>query len=84
MIEAFLRRSPASILLIALVSSSQPLRLLRHRHRILREGGEIPSVDGVEIQGAAEALDRLVEEAGIPDKISLIDQFELSIPRTVS
>ncbi len=36
-------------------------------------------MDGAEIQGAVEALDRLVEEAGIPDKISLIHQFELSI-----
>ena len=41
--------------------------------------GEIPGVDGTEIRGTVEALNRLVEEAGIPDKISLIHQFELSI-----
>lgn len=46
--------------------------------------GEIPGVDlggvdGAEIQGAVEALSRLVEEAGIPDKILLVHQFESSI-----
>ena len=46
--------------------------------------GEIPgvnlgSVDGAEIQGAVEALDRLVEEAGIPDKILLIHQVKSGI-----
>ena len=46
--------------------------------------GEIPGVDlggvdGAEIQGAVEALSQLVEEAGIPDKILLIHQFESGI-----
>lgn len=36
-------------------------------------------VDGAEIQGTVEALSRLVEEAGIPDKILLIHQFESGI-----
>ena len=46
--------------------------------------GEIPGVDlggvdGAEIQGAVEALSRLVEEAGTPDMILLIHQFESGI-----
>ena len=46
--------------------------------------GEIPGVDlggvdGAEIQGAVEALDRLVEEAGIPDKVLVVHQFESGI-----
>jgi hypothetical protein len=32
----------------------------------------MPGVNGAEVQEAVEALDRLIEEAGIPDKISLI------------
>ena len=39
----------------------------------------MPGVDGSEIQGAGDALDRLVKEAGIPDKILLIHQFESGI-----
>lgn len=40
---------------------------------------DLGGVDGAEIQGAVEALSRLVEEAGIPDKILLVHHFESSI-----
>ncbi len=49
----------------------------------MREG-EIPGVDGAEIQDAVEALDRLVEEASIPDKISFVHSSSWVSPGTGS
>ena len=42
-------------------------------------GVDLGGVDGAEIQGAIEALSQLVEEAGIPDKVLVIHQFESGI-----
>jgi hypothetical protein len=36
-------------------------------------------VDGAEIQGAVEALDRLGEEADIPAKVLVVHQFESGV-----